>query len=61
MKPKKLVSVVISLYNEEENIEKLFEELHKIEVKLFKKVDIEYICVNDVSSDHTLSILIKQS
>jgi len=61
MKLKKLVSIVISLYDEEENIEKLFEELQKVEEKLAKKVDIEYICVNDGSSDHTLSMLIKQS
>jgi len=61
MKLKKLVSIVVSLYDEEENIEKLFEELKKVEGKLAKKVDIEYICVNDGSSDHTLSMLIKQS
>jgi len=60
MKSKKLVSIVISLYNEEENIEKLFEELHKVESEISKEVDIEYICVNDGSSDHTLSLLSKQ-
>lgn len=60
MKHKKSVSIVISLYNEEENIVKLFEELHKVELELSKKVDIEYICVNDGSSDHTLSLLMQQ-
>ncbi len=60
MKSKKLVSIVISLYNEEENIEKLFEELQKIEREISKQVNIEYICVNDGSKDHTLSLLSKQ-
>jgi len=60
MKSKKLVSIVISLYNEEENIEKLFEELHKVELEISNKVNIEYICVNDGSKDHTLSLLSKQ-
>ncbi|MDX1808371.1 MAG: glycosyltransferase family 2 protein [Sulfurospirillaceae bacterium] len=53
MKPK-LVSIVISLYNEEGNTHKLFEELYKIELELKDKVDIEYICVNDGSTDNTL-------
>ncbi len=57
MKRKK-VSIVISLFNEEENIAKLFEELHKVELKLQDKVDIEYICVNDGSSDGTLVTLV---
>ncbi len=54
----KLVSIVISLYNEEENLIKLFEELYKVELKLKNRVDIEYICVNDGSSDKTLPALI---
>lgn len=57
MKSKKSISIVISLNNEEGNIEKLFEELYKIELELRKKVDIEYICVNDGSTDNTLPIL----
>jgi len=40
---------------------KLKKLVKKVEGKLAKKVDIEYICVNDGSSDHTLSMLIKQS
>ncbi len=60
MKSKKLVSIVISFYNEEGNIEKLFEELSKVETSLSGKVDLEYICVNDGSKDHTLSLLMQQ-
>lgn len=57
MKSKKLISIVISLFNEEGNVEKLFEELHKVELEMVDKVDFEYICVNDGSKDHTLEIL----
>ncbi len=57
MKSKKLISIVISLYNEEENVEKLFEELYKVELGVSDKVDFEYICVNDGSKDHTLELL----
>jgi dolichol-phosphate mannosyltransferase len=53
----KLVSIVISLYNEEGNIYKLFDELHKVELNLKDKVDFEYICVNDGSADGTFTVL----
>ncbi|WP_331775266.1 glycosyltransferase family 2 protein [Sulfurospirillum sp. 1612] len=56
MKPK-LVSIVISLYNEEGNVHKLFEELYQVESALKSKVDFEYVCVNDGSDDHTLANL----
>ncbi|MDE1223766.1 glycosyltransferase family 2 protein [Vibrio aestuarianus] len=50
----KLVSIVLSFYNEEENIEKLFEELDKVEKSVSRLVEFEYVCVNDGSSDSTL-------
>jgi len=53
----KLVSIVISLYNEEGNIYKLFDELHKVELNLKDKVDFEYVCVNDGSTDGTFAVL----
>lgn len=53
----KLVSIVISLYNEDGNVNKLFDELHKIESNLKDKVKFEYICVNDGSTDDTLVLL----
>jgi len=56
MKRKK-VSIVISLYNEEDNLDRLFQELNSVENKLLDRVDIEYICVNDGSSDSTLEKL----
>lgn len=52
-----LVSIVISLYNEEGNIAKLFEELSAVELLLKEKVDFEFICVNDGSTDKTLQNL----
>ncbi len=56
----KNVSIIISLYNEEENIQKLFEELYLVEQSLSDVVTFEYICVNDGSSDHTLSLLMQE-
>lgn len=53
----KLVSIVISLYNEDGNINKLFDELYKIESNLKDKVKFEYICVNDGSTDDTPVLL----
>jgi len=60
MRSKKLVSIVISLYNEEENIEKLFSELREVEKTLAEDIDLEYICVNDGSKDNTLFLLTQQ-
>lgn len=58
---RKRVSIVLSLYNEEANLEKLFEELSSVEEKLADKVTIEYLCVNDGSEDGTLETLIRLS
>lgn len=49
----KVVSIVISAYNEEENIDKLYEELNKV-IKDIKGVSFEFIFVNDGSTDNTL-------
>ncbi len=51
------ISVVIPLYNEEKNIDYLFERLIKILDQL--KTTYEIICVNDGSQDETLDCLIK--
>ena len=48
----KKVSIVISAYNEEGNIEKLYQELDK-ELKKIEKVDFEILFVNDGSKDST--------
>ncbi len=52
MKSKKLISLVISAYNEEENIEPLYLEL----LKVLQKVNVNYeiIFVNDGSKDNSL-------
>jgi len=49
---KKTVSIVVSAYNEEGNIEKLYEELSK-ELDKIKKVEFEILFVNDGSKDKT--------
>ena len=51
-----LVSIVISVYNEQENLDELYNRINKI---LNKRTDIqtELIFVNDGSSDNSLSIL----
>ena len=52
IKSKKLISLVISAYNEEQNINPLYEEL----IKVLRTIDINYeiIFVNDGSKDHSL-------
>ena len=47
-----LLSIVIALHNEEQAIDALFSELRQIEESLDCRV--EYVCVNDGSSDNTL-------
>lgn len=47
---KKLISIVISAFNEEKNIFPLMEALQKLQLP---KYDLEYIFVNDGSSDDT--------
>jgi glycosyltransferase involved in cell wall biosynthesis len=50
-----MLSIVIALHNEEQAIPALFEELGQIEHQLDCRV--EYICVNDGSTDGTLAAL----
>ena len=50
-----LLSIVIALHNEEQAIAALFTELSLIEVQLDCRV--EYVCVNDGSTDGTLALL----
>ena len=53
---KKTVSIVVSAYNEEGNIEKLYEELSK-ELDKIKKVEFEILFVNDGSKDKTYEMV----
>ncbi len=50
-----LLSIVIALHNEEQAIAALFAELSQIEAQLDCRV--EYVCVNDGSTDSTLTQL----
>ncbi|KJR42046.1 glycosyl transferase family protein [Candidatus Magnetoovum chiemensis] len=52
----KTLSIIIPMYNEASNIERLFEELLPVINKT--GMDYEIICVNDGSSDNTLESLI---
>ena len=55
---KKLLSVIVPCYNEEETIDIFYEEITKVSNKM-KDLDFEYIFVNDGSTDKTLDILKK--
>ena len=49
------ISIIVPCYNEEESIPLFYEEICKVSEQ-FKKVDFEYILVNDGSRDNTLKI-----
>ena len=50
---KKLVSLIIPAYNEEENIRPLYEKLREVIAKNSERYDYEIILVNDGSKDKT--------
>ncbi len=49
------ISIIVPCYNEEESMPLFYEEICKVSSE-FKKVDFEFIFVNDGSRDRTLSI-----
>ncbi|MDZ8106402.1 MAG: glycosyltransferase family 2 protein [Nostoc sp. DedQUE12a] len=51
------ISVVVPMYNEEPNIDYLFERLVSVLVRLNMKYEI--VCVNDGSKDNTLKFLVE--
>ncbi|MFQ9515735.1 MAG: glycosyltransferase family 2 protein [Eubacterium sp.] len=53
---KKLISLIIPCYNEEEALKFLYEELNKIAAEM-ERYDFEFLFVNDGSKDNTLSEL----
>lgn len=55
---KKLISIVVACYNEEEALPYFYKEVRKLATKM-KEVDFEYIFVNDGSKDNTLDIIKK--
>ena len=56
----KKISLVVPCYNEEEVIEKFYDEVLKVK-KSMPKVDFEIIFINDGSKDNTLDIMRKLS
>ena len=57
---KKLISIIIPCYNEEETIDKLYKEIIKVTKKL-KEVNFELLFIDDGSKDKTLKIVKKLS
>ncbi len=55
---KKILSVIVSCYNEEEAIPLFYKEINKTS-KEFKELNFEFIFVNDGSVDNTLNIVKK--
>lgn len=55
---KKLLSVIVSCYNEEESIPLFYKEINKVS-KEMDYLDFEFIFVNDGSSDKTLEVVKK--
>jgi glycosyltransferase involved in cell wall biosynthesis len=53
---KRKISIVVPLYNEQENVEKLVSEISHIST-LCSNFNFEIVAVNDGSSDETLSVL----
>jgi len=58
MNKKKLLSVIISCYNEEESLPLFYKEINKVSKKM-KYLDFEFIFVNDGSKDKTLEVMKK--
>ena len=54
---KKLISIIIPIYNEEKNISFLYEILKKVLLEVVHVYDYELIFVNDGSSDSSWSLL----
>lgn len=58
MKKEKLLSIIISCYNEEESIPLFYKEINKVS-KEIKDLDFEFIFVDDGSKDKTLEVVKK--
>ena len=56
MKKKKLISLIVPCYNEEESLPKFYKATEKL-MKQMNYVNFELIFINDGSKDNTLKIL----
>ena len=60
MKKKKLISIVVSCFNEEQSLPLFYEETNNVLINM-KDIDYEFIFVDDGSTDNTLNIIKKLS
>lgn len=58
MSSKKIISFILPIYNESENIAKLWEELTKLKKAISDRYSIEFIFIDDFSKDISLKLLI---
>ena len=56
MTKKKLISIIVPCYNEQESLPLFYEEANRVSKKM-KNVDFEMVFINDGSKDNTLKIL----
>ena len=54
-----LISFVLPIYNESENIPKLWDELQLLHSKIDTKYSVEFIFVNDGSDDDSITQLVE--
>ena len=55
---KKMISIIIPMYNEEESLPFLYERLDKLANKI-ENYEVEFLFVNDGSKDNSLNIVKK--
>ena len=60
MKKRKLISIVVSCFNEEQSLPLFYEETNNV-LRNMKDIDYEFIFVDDGSTDNTLNIIKKLS
>ncbi len=61
MKHKKLVSVIVPVFNEIENIDPLLERLDPVSDRLAERYDFEYVFIDDGSDDGSFELLAKRA
>ena len=54
---RKIISIVTPCYNEEENVEELYQEVKKVISKNLNEYDYEHIFIDNASTDKTVDLL----